>query len=219
MNKNQNNRNSNNKLTKMLRILPQPIGKMLWKAPDVVGIGIVVDPIMRRYRDIRAELYHIQRLRTDGFTDEDVWGLGRKESLRMSKLLAAMEKRCMGSPQGYDDRSRWLKKRDDADMERWLDSEPRWLLWEYLEKMELNAPHQSVREIGIGYCAWREDLEYASDVLALADKWIPYAEDSRYREYCRVFGVEEAEKIAKHIRAEAQRVWHWIGDNIYDLWD
>ncbi|MBW3089872.1 hypothetical protein [Bifidobacterium miconisargentati] len=123
--------NGNSELTKMLRTVPRPIGKAVWKATDAVGI--VADPMMRRYRNIRAELRRMQQLRTDGFTDEDVWGLGRKESLRMSKMLAAMEDRCMGSPQGYEDRSRWLKKRDDADLERWLDSEPKWVLWEQIE--------------------------------------------------------------------------------------
>lgn len=213
---NGNNNNGNDELTKMLRAIPKPIGKALWKATDVMGI--VVDPIMKRYRDTCAEWYRIQQLRTNGFTDEDVWGVGRKESLRMSKMLAAMEKRCMGSPRGYDDKSRWLIQRDGADLERWLDSEPGWALLERMDKPRFYKERLSVRELGIAYCAWREDLEYASNVLALADKWLPYGVDSRYREYCRVFGMKEAEKISNRIRAEAQRAWHWIADNIYDLW-
>lgn len=78
---------------------------------------------------------------------------------------------------------------------------------------------KTVRELGVGYCAWREDLKYAAAVLALTDKWRPNSSDSHYRLYRDVFGTDEACVITKKTEAEFNRVWQWVGDNIYDLWD
>ena len=195
--------------------------EMIWNMADFVGI--VAETIVVRYRQMRSEVLRIRQLRTRGFTDMDGWYLGRREIIRMSRLLSAMEERCMSSPAGYDDSSRWLKQRDDDELSCWLESTPSWIF--------LSAPEhhgkpgtrmrkrKTVRELGVGYCAWREDLKYAAAVLALTDKWRPNSSDSHYRLYRDVFGTDEACVITKKTEAEFNRVWQWVGDNIYDLWD
>lgn len=192
---------------------------MLWNMTDFVGI--VAEPIVVRYRQMRSEVLRIRQLRTRGFTDMDVWYLGRREIIRMSRLLSAMEERCMSSPAGYDDSSRWLKQRDDDELSRWLESTPSWAFLSAPGSREKRGMkmRKRVRELGVGYCAWREDLKYAAAVLALTDKWRPNSSDSPYRLYRDVFGTDEACVITKKTEAEFNRVWQWIGDNIYDLWD
>ena len=51
------------------------------------------------------------------------------------------------------------------------------------------------------------------------DKGRPNSSDSHYRLYRDVFGTDEACVITKKTEAEFNRVWQWVGDNIYDLWD
>ncbi len=193
------------------------LGKTVWNMTD--SVDTVAKPITVQYQRIKKEILRIRQLETRGFTDMDVWYLGSRGIIRMSQLLTAMEKHCMSSPSGYDDSSRWLKQRTDDELSRWLESTPFWTFLDALEHNDRGSTRKTVRELGIGYCAWREDLKYAAAVLVLTDKWRPNSSDSHYRPYRIVFGTDAACAVTKKTEAEFRRVWRWIGDNIYDLWD
>lgn len=141
----------------------------------------------------------------------------------------------MGYPAGYeDDPSKWLMKHDDG----WEGSLASWQGQKfYREEHAGESGHSkdgwkkaeakpgdketfysmpTVKESGIGFEAWIQDIMYAADVLEAYSKKDGISGDFLLTE--SMLGRKEAERRAQELTDEFHRVWAWIGDNIRSMW-
>lgn len=185
--------------------------------------------------DLRAR---VECLPTAG----DLANLPSGEKMRMSKLLQLMAKESHGHPCEYVNSPYAMKTFEERGGESWAKGQSlamgllthtdkywREFIW---EKTENGNVRQKTREqLGLSWIAWNEDILYASDVLAEAAVWdapmaenemLPVVDDAKIltkHEYLSLLDEDIAARADAKLDEELQRVWTWIGKNIFALWD
>lgn len=162
-----------------------------------------------------------------GYSDADIYELGYIELENLVKKLREFARRTHGNPADYDKPENWLKKRD----KNWEDSiapfKAQEVFNEYHDEDELVCDRDksgnpiayripTVKDCGVDYCAWLEDLDYAADVI---NEYNEYMNDCLA--YCAVsdmFGKKEAERRQELLEAEFKRTWEWLGKWILNIW-
>lgn len=188
----------------------------------VISMQNKIDDIRAGFHEIKFAGQRVKR----GWSDDALWDLGYYELKGFAERLHEFAYKTHGVPYGYgDDRSKWLKPRDD----NWEDSIAPFNAIRAYE--DANGPIESnhefnghktftmptVRDCGEDYCAWIEDINYAADVI---DEYIRMYDDSTvYVHIEDIYGSDEAKRQLDAVDTEFQRVWKWIGENILSLWD
>lgn len=194
------------------------------QADDKINITGRIDGIKNVYGKARKAGQRAVR----GYSDDQIYELWYNELTSLSKKLHRFAETTHGSPSDYDDKSKWLKPRDDD----WEDSIAPWHAKEQYELANsddelitskdnngnpLTYRIPTCKECGVDYCAWIEDIDYAADVI---DEYVRMNDNILiYSGISDMFGKDEADKRTEMINKEFKRVWAWLGDNMLSLWD
>lgn len=160
---------------------------------------------------------------------------GAEEAKRISKMLKKMAQDIHGYTEGYASKPGLKERGDDWEnrqsiavsfMVDSLSSD------EYNETLEDGCIRPRTRkEIGVDFCAWVEDILYASEILRLWSEWESDTKDvDSYdevgaihtlspRAYMEILDKDAADETTRDLNEKFAKTWKWIGENIWGLWD
>lgn len=149
--------------------------------------------------------------------DTDRFPVG--ECLRIADMLHEFVTYNIGYEDGYSESDHQLKGRDDewADMSagfwyvRVCSKDGRATDDAFTDAGHGTRKVRSNREVGLDYCAYCEDIDYASTVFEAWGDWM-----SRHPSDIPV--TASLAMVGDRLRDEFVRCWDWLGENAMSLW-
>lgn len=141
------------------------------------------------------------------------------ECLRIADMLWNFLNSNVGYEEGYSKSNHQLKKRN----KEWADNSAGFW-YAYARSQNKNGDNDAFvdagdnmyrlktnREIGLDYCAYCEDIDYASTIFKLWGNWM-------LKHPADISASDSVDTIGNKLREEFIRCWDWFGENAMSLW-